>query len=64
MLDNYDMYVRHEAKQNAMLERLPVCCCCGKRIQDDVLYDINGDLYCEDCMKEEFMRSVDSYIDD
>jgi formylmethanofuran dehydrogenase subunit E len=42
---------RHIYEQDKRLERLPICCECGEHIQSEWLYDINGDLYCEDCMK-------------
>ena len=62
MLDNNDFYDMHQAKQDKWLEARPRCCCCGEPIQDDMLYDIDGDLYCEDCMNDEFRHSTDNYI--
>lgn len=63
MLDNYDFFVMHDMKQAKWLAKLPRCCCCDEPIQDDFLYDIDGDLYCEDCMRKEFMKYVDDYVD-
>ena len=64
MLDYNDLYDIHLAEQEAKLARFPKCDSCGKTIQDDFLYDIHGDIYCEDCMREEFMRYVEDYIKD
>lgn len=59
--DNYDAFERHQAEQEAWLESRPICIECKEPIQDDFLYDINGDLYCEKCMKNEFRQSTDNY---
>ena len=53
---------RHDAECEAELERLPKCDYCGKRIQDDYLYDLEGDIVCENCMKREFRKETESYI--
>jgi formylmethanofuran dehydrogenase subunit E len=59
--DNYDAFEAHQAEQDAWLEKRPVCVECGEPIQDDFLYDINGDIYCEECMKDVFRQSTDNY---
>lgn len=59
--DNYDAYNRHEAEQEAWLEKRPICECCGEPIQDDYLYDVDGVIYCEDCMRESFRQSSENY---
>ena len=59
--DNYDAFLQHEAEQEALLSRRPKCVCCEEPIQDDYLYDINGDLYCEECMNEIFRGNSDVY---
>ena len=41
--------------QQAMLEaRLPICDKCGERIHDEEYYDIDGEILCEDCLKEKY----------
>lgn len=59
--DNYDAYRDHEARQEAELKRLPKCEHCGERIQDDFLYEIDGSVYCEECMNELFRHSTEDY---
>ncbi len=58
MRDNIDLYLEHEAEQERRYQRWlksrPICDCCGERITDDYYYDINGTIYCEDCLNEEF----------
>lgn len=51
-----------DAEQEAKLETFPKCSECGKRIQDDELFDVYGDLYCCDCAIEQFQKSTDNYI--
>ena len=63
MMDNHDLFVQHDAEQSAWEERLPKCDFCGEPIQDEYLYDIDGEIYCEECMKEHFRKSVDKYMD-
>lgn len=60
MLDNYDLFEMHDAEQERWLAKLPVCVECGEPIQDDYLYEINGEYVCEDCLKELYRKSVDS----
>lgn len=55
-------FERHDAEQNKWLELLPRCCECGERIQEDDLFDIQGDLYCWDCAIKLFRKSTDNYI--
>ena len=45
-----------EADQERELERLPVCSECGERILDDFLYEIYGELICEECLRENYRK--------
>lgn len=35
-------------------EIVPVCEMCGNEIVDDEIYDMNGEIWCEDCIREHF----------
>lgn len=61
MEDNYSLWARHDAEQERNLVRLPKCSCCGERIQDEYLYEVNGELICETCM-EDFRKPATNYI--
>jgi len=61
-IDNYGLWEQHNAKAEAWLEKQPICVCCGYHIQDDFLFDINGDLFCEECMKDNFRKCTDDYV--
>ena len=57
MLDNYDLWERHDAAQNRQLEALPICADCDNHIQDEQAYYINGEWICPDCMST-YLREV------
>ena len=61
--DNYDAFLSHEAEQESYLSKLPVCCECDEPIQDDHLFEINGELICFDCMKANYMKYTEDYIE-
>ena len=61
MPDNYSLWEAHEAEQEKLLERLPVCRYCGEPIQDDHYFYIEGVIYCEDCMNEKYSRHIEDY---
>lgn len=56
--DNYDRFKQHEAAQEAELQNRPECDYCGYTVQDDFCYVINGDIVCDDCIKD-FRRAVE-----
>lgn len=68
-----EMYIRtddparDEAQHSAALEEklktMPVCSHCHKHIQDDYLFDIDGDLYCEEHALELFRKDIEGYIE-
>lgn len=53
---------RWDAKREKELEELPRCIDCGEPIQDEYLFDIDGDLFCAKCMIANFRKSTDNYI--
>ena len=54
---------RHEAEQQAELEKLPICYECGEPIQDDFLCDIEGTIYCLECFDEKFVKATEDYVE-
>lgn len=59
--DYNDLHRSYEAQQEKALARLPICTYCEQPIQDDYLFDIDGELYCEECAKDLFRRSTENY---
>lgn len=43
---------RHDAEQQAQLDKLPECCECGYHIQSEHCYEVNGEYICPDCMED------------
>lgn len=54
----------YDYEQGVAEEKYPTCDICGEHILDDYLYDIDGDLVCEECLKEHYRKSTDDYIED
>lgn len=52
MKDNLERWERHDREQEEWLQKRPVCVECGEHIQEEHLYEIDGDLVCEDCLKD------------
>ena len=61
--DNYDLFVAHDAEQERMLAKLPICSECGEPIQSDECYEINDELVCPQCLEENHRKWVDDYIE-
>ena len=59
--ENYDFYRIHEAQQQKQLERCPRCENCGENIQDEYLYDVDGAVFCEECMKDLYRKDTEAY---
>lgn len=53
---------RHDAEQQEWLESRPKCSCCEEPIQDDYLYEIDGEYICEDCLNSEYRKRVDYVV--
>lgn len=60
--DYNDLASREDEKRCRYEDRLPKCDYCGEPIHDDYLYDINGEIICEECLKENFRRKVEDYM--
>ena len=49
-IDNYDLYRKHEAEQEALRQLLPRCTESGHLIEDEECYNLDGEAVCEDCI--------------
>ena len=61
MCDAYEMWRIKEHEEERWLAKRPVCCLCGKPIQDERLFDIDGELYHEECAFDEFRKWTEDY---
>lgn len=59
--DAYDMWRAREAELERRLAKYPECCHCGRKIQDECLFDINGALFHEECARGEFLKWTEDY---
>ena len=58
---DFDYHDMEQARQEA---RLPVCenPKCGKRINDDFYFEIDGEILCEKCMNLRYRKYTEDYI--
>lgn len=61
--DNYDIWKAHQTRIEEEEERLPRCHRCNERITDDYLYHIDGEILCEECMKEEYRKDTEDFME-
>lgn len=61
--DNYDRWEAYDAERQKELDRLPRCSECDEPIMTDVLYEINDELLCPDCMEKNHRKWVENYIE-
>lgn len=52
-------FERHDAEQQAKLDKLPRCSICDVPIQDDYYYEINDECICEECLNDNFRKDVE-----
>lgn len=57
---DYNSYCDEQEKEEA---KLPVCDVCGETIYDEFCYDIDGDIFCEKCMKDNFRRRTEDLME-
>jgi hypothetical protein len=60
--DSYDLWEDHDREQAKRLEQLPKCDYCNKPIQDEHLFDICGDVFCERCVIRNFRKDTEDYV--
>lgn len=61
--DPHKDFDRWDAEQTAALKKMPVCSYCDEPIQDDYLYEINDEVICEECLKDNFRKPVEDYVE-
>lgn len=57
-----------EDEREARMEQLPTCEHCHEHILEEHLWDIDGEIYCEECAKdiiiEKFRKRTEEYMED
>lgn len=55
---------RHCERQERRLNRFPICCECGERIQDEEYYELDeGKCVCPACLEENHRHWTEDYED-
>lgn len=52
MMDNYDLWERHDRRQEELLARRPVCSCCERHIQDNEGLHYGDVWLCLECIDD------------
>ena len=42
-------------------EPVPICEACGREIDDDEIYDVGGEILCEDCNRKRYHISYEEW---
>ena len=63
MPDNYSLWEYRERQQEAWLARQPKCAHCGHPIQEERVYDVEGELYHVGCFNESHLKWTEDYIE-
>lgn len=64
MKDYNDFFEDHDWDQANELSKIPVCSICEEPIQDDYLYVIDDEIICEECLRENFRRLTEAFIEE
>ena len=56
-----EAYLAEQAEWEA---KHPTCKVCGEHILDENLYEIDGEIYCEECLKDCFLKNTEDYIEE
>ncbi len=61
--DPEDDFKLRDAKEARWLKSRPVCDYCHEPIQDEYLYDINGEFICEYCLDQFFRKETEDFVE-
>lgn len=62
--DYIDLHLEHEARLQKYEDKLPKCDHCDEPITGDYLYNIDGVIYCEECLNDMFKKHTEDYMHD
>lgn len=62
--DYTDLHADYERDQARRLAKFPTCDYCGEPITDEYFYNIDGTFICEACLKDEFRKDTEDYMED
>ena len=56
-------FLQRDAEEQAWLAKLPRCAYCNEPIQDEHLYEINGEPICKECLIREHRKWRADYME-
>ena len=59
--DAFKDFDRYDARQRTELDKQPRCIECKHPIQDEYCYEINDELICEECLKDNHRKLTERY---
>ena len=63
-LEDFDRYDMAQAQYEARLPRCENRGCRHRVIRDDIFFDIDGEILCENCMIDRYGRSTEDFVND
>lgn len=57
-------FADYDAERQRELDKFPKCDNCGEPITDEYFYNIDGTYICETCMRDEYRKNTDDYMED
>ena len=54
--------LRYAAECEEENKKYPVCVSCGNTITDETYYEVNGEILCEECLNDTYLRFTSDYI--
>lgn len=51
----------YDSEKERQLDKLPECSWCGNKIQDDYLWEICDETYCEECAENLFRKDAGNF---
>lgn len=55
-------FMQHDRWQSAWLGKRPVCSWCYHHIQDERLWEVNGEFYHGECAREKFEKDTEDFV--
>lgn len=56
-------FAKKDAEEEKWLRKRPICAYCNKPIQDERLWDFDGELYHDECAKNQFRKWTEDYME-
>lgn len=53
---------RLDQEEADYLEKLPLCEKCGRRIDEDNYFEVDGEILCESCMNERYRKRTEDWV--